>query len=218
MTELFSGATMHWHGTNLVGATDAVHAAYRANLDAAELPAGALMAHRLEKLLQSPRRSFGPDYLSVVEFDRPTPLVPPAAAADAPWAREHEQMWRLSWRKISDTGPAAPPVRARLLSLSPPADASDVEVAVWNRFYTDVHVPEAMQRRRWSRATRWELETSALHPAPGAPRYFVLYEATSFTDATDAEVAAWGPWTEGPPIWKRHVGAWTLDYRTIAAT
>ncbi len=222
MANLFSGATMHWIGTNLLGATDSQHAAYRHHLDSAQLPAltaagGATFAHRLEKLVQSPRRSFGPDYLSICEFDAPpAPAELPQGDALEPLAGVHESMWNMSWRKISDTGvPSVRPDRARLLSLSPPDDATADEIADWNQFYTEVHVPEAMQRRGWTRATRWTLEHCSLHPNPGCPRYFVLYEGVGFKDATDEEVAAWGPWSQGPALWKRHVGAWTLDYRII---
>ncbi|MFS8112223.1 hypothetical protein QD460_10930 [Rhizobium jaguaris] len=221
MQDLFSGAIMRWSGTNLVGATNSQRKTYRRYLDHVELPllsgpCGAVNAHRLEKMVQSPRRSFGPDFLSVFEFMGAPDLPQLPSDPTQPWNDACEAMWSMTWRKISDTGPARRrPDRVRLLALSPPADASDNEIAEWNRFYTDVHVHEAMQRRRWTRATRWVLDHADLHPSPGCPRYFVLYEAVGFQDATDEEVAAWGPWTEGPPIWKRHVGAWTLDYRVV---
>jgi hypothetical protein len=221
MKELFSGASMGWFGTNLLGASDRQRQDYRRHLDEAILPAlaaSAVSAHRLEKMIQSPRRSFGPDFLSVCEFAvSPAPVLPDERPTDA-WANVFEPMWRMSWRKIFDTGPASvPPVRVRLIALSPPADATDAEVAEWNRFYSEVHVGEAMLRRRWTRATRWTLERSDLHPNPGCPRYFVLYEAAGFKDVPEDEVAAVGPWTPGPPIWKRQVGTWTLDYRVVPA-
>ncbi|MBB3459412.1 hypothetical protein FHT86_007744 [Rhizobium sp. BK313] len=221
MENLFSGSGMRWSGTNLVGATDEQRKAYRCYLDDVELSAlsgspGATVSHRLEKMAQSPRRSFGPDFLSVFEFAATSDTSSLTPGGNQPWSDVFEAMWSMTWRKISDTGQVeAKPDRVRLLALSPPLDATEAEIADWNRFYTKVHVGEAMQRRRWTRATRWTLEHADLHPAPGCPRYFVLYEAVGFKDATDEEVAAWGPWTEGPPIWKRHVGAWTLDYRVI---
>jgi hypothetical protein len=223
MQSLFTAAFMRWAGTNLVGADDRQRAAYRDHLDSVALPAltaaaGSISCHRLEKMVQSPRRSFGPDFLTVWELDgRPGAAAPEVLVpANAAWRDAFEPMWSMTWRKIADTGAAQDmPDRVRLLALSPPADASDNEIAEWNRFYTEVHIGEAMQRRGWTRATRWKLDHADLHPAPACPQYFVLYEAKGFRDASDAEVASWGPWSEGPPIWKRHVGAWTLDYRVV---
>jgi hypothetical protein len=40
-----------------------------------------------------------------------------------------------------------------------------------------------------------------------------MYESLSLTDRTDAEVASYAPFSDGPPIWKRNVGSWTLDFR-----
>ena len=151
MENLFSGSAMRWSGTNLVGATDAQREAYRRHLDTVELaaPPEAAVSHRLEKMVQSPRRSFGPDFLSVFESGADLPTL--TRQTDEPWADAFETMWDITWRKISDSGPAAlRPDRVRLLALSPPADATEAEISDWNRFYTDVHVGEAMQRRRWT--------------------------------------------------------------------
>jgi hypothetical protein len=220
LTDLFTGATMTWIGTNLCGADDQIGSEYRRYLDAGAASTSAeVTTHRLEKMRQSPRRSFGPDFLSVFESGKPIIAPPPGEPTSnvaASWADNVESMWQMTWTMVSDSGSVGVrPDRVRLISLSPPPDASEADVAEWNAFYTEVHVPEAMQRRRWTRATRWVLDHAELHPSPGCPTYFVLYEAVGFTDATPEEVDSWGPWSEGPPIWKRHVGAWTLDYRSV---
>lgn len=224
MSSLFTGESMCWLGSNLAGASDARKVEYRRHLDRDELAAsdGSVLAHRLEKLPQIPRRWFGPDYLSVFEYadaDAAKRALESHLKRDdgsATWSGAREPMWRIAWRKVSDSGVTTTQTeRVRFIAMSPPDDATDQEVDEWNSFYTEVHVREAMQRRHWTRATRWECQAAPLHPHPGSPRFVVLYEATGFTDVPESDVAALGPWTEGPTIWKRNVTSWVLDYRTI---
>lgn len=192
---------MHW-----LGRTEA-QGPHPAEAGASPASTSRRILHRLE----SRRAESAPSVLELSEY-------PDLAAARAASAQDDpEGLWRLTWELVSDSGHVeTQPVRIRMIALSPAPDASEAEERDWNSFYTNTHAREAMEHRHWSRATRWRLADAQAYPADPSspvPRYVVVYEAPTFRDATPEEVAAAGPWTEGPAVWKRNVTSWSVDYR-----
>jgi hypothetical protein len=124
--------------------------------------------------------------------------------------------WNLLYRRIAETGPVVTvPYGIYLLGVNPPPDLTDEELAVFNDFYTNVHLVEVAERRHALRAVRYELVREVRPPYQGAPRFLAVYEV-------DAESAAnrrhTGPkYSAGPEVWQRHKTPWRLWYRRLPA-
>ena len=95
-----------------------------------------------------------------------------AAEADEP----DQPGLRLTWSLLLPTQwrrrlrPERGPFAIYLLGVDPPADATDDDLAAFNDFYTNVHLPEVAERRHALRAVRYELVDAVRPPYQGAPR------------------------------------------------
>jgi hypothetical protein len=55
--------------------------------------------------------------------------------------------WSLLYRRVAETGPAVvAPYAIYLLGVNPPGDATEEDLAIFNDFYTNVHMPEVAER------------------------------------------------------------------------
>jgi hypothetical protein len=102
--------------------------------------------------------------------------------------------WSLLYRRVAETGPSlVTPYGIYLLGVNPPADATDADLADFNDFYTNVHMPEVAERRHALRAVRYEAGASnRRHSGP--------------------------PYSAGPDVWQRHTTPWRLWYRRLDPT
>jgi hypothetical protein len=122
--------------------------------------------------------------------------------------------WSVEYRRIAETAPAGPtPHAIYLLGVDPPEGASDAELAVFNDFYTSVHLVEVAERRHALRAERYERERVLRAPAKGAPRYLAVYEVDEAGAAQRRHVGP--PYSKGPDVWQRHTTPWRLWYRLV---
>src|SRR5207302_1505215 len=97
-----------------------------------------------------------------------------------------------------------------------PADTDATDLAEFNAFYTDTHVPEVMAGGGYARATRFELYREFAHPAPGCPRFCAIYEADAeATETRAARRAVRATLSPGPPVWAQRDTVWRLVYRRI---
>jgi hypothetical protein len=124
------------------------------------------------------------------------------------------QTWSLLYRPVSATAPAkVAPFAIYLLGVDPPEDATDDDLAVFNDFYTNVHLPEVAERRSALRASRYELVQAVRPPYKGAPRFLAAYEVDEQSAANRRHSGP--PYSSGPDIWRRHTTPWRLWYRRL---
>jgi hypothetical protein len=126
------------------------------------------------------------------------------------------QTWSTLYRQIAETTPAKEkPFAIYLLGVNPPADVSANDLDVFNDFYSNVHLLEVAQRRRASRAVRYELVEEVRAPYRGAPRYLATYEVDEVSASHRRHL---GPsYSAGPEVWQRHTTPWRLWYRRLEA-
>lgn len=192
---------------------------------------GFVSVSRYELLDPDPRdgpgsRHHGPRWLAVYEMrdqaaadqylkDNARPWLHRRAYSPWPPARKRAKtVWRLLWRQIHASGPAAaPPTSVDLVGMNVPPDTDAAGLAAFNAFYDQTHVPEIMAAAGHTRATRYELFRDFGHPEPGCPRFCAVYEA----DAERAtRRAARGPLSPGPLAWENRETVWRLTYRRLA--
>jgi hypothetical protein len=118
---------------------------------------------------------------------------------------------------VAETAPATiVPHAIYLLGVDPPPDATDDDLADFNSFYTDVHLPEVAKRRHALRAERYELVEEAKPPYRGAPRFLAVYEVDEQAASNRRHVGP--PYTSGPEVWQQHKTPWRLWYRRLVPT
>jgi hypothetical protein len=153
-----------------------------------------------------------PRFLSTHRLDRADGDTPAADGTGTdPVLR---RTWSLVYRQVAETGPArVRPFAIYLLGVDPPDGATDDELATFNAFYTEVHLPEVAERRHALRALRYELVREVRPPYPGAPRFLAVYEVD---EAAAADRRHSGPpYAKGPEVWQRHRTPWRLWYRRL---
>ena len=122
--------------------------------------------------------------------------------------------WSLLYRRVAETGPASvAPYAIYLLGVNPPPEATDADLAVFNEFYTNVHMPEVAERRHALRAVRYELLDEIRPPYQGAPQFLAVYEVDEAGASNRRHIGP--PYTSGPDVWQRHKTPWRLWYRRL---
>lgn len=196
---------------------------------------GFVRATRYELLYPDPRGDWGPRWLAVYEMDGEAAARAYAARNDGPpegrprytpgpaaW-QQAQSVWRMIWRQLTAVGTASQaPETIYLVGMNVPPDTDAAGLAAFNAFYTDVHVPEVMERSGYVRGTRVELYRAFRHPQPGCPRFCAIYEADEATARANQQYrsqpdaqAARRPLSSGPPTWEKHDTLWRLVYRRI---
>lgn len=132
--------------------------------------------------------------------------------------------WRLMWRHIVTVPQNAPDRDAPyiyLIGMNAPANASAAELAEFNQFYTDVHVPEVIAANGFARGMRYESLRSFVHPAPGGPAFLAIYDikdeaaARAHMQSRAKPQPGGSTLSPGPSVWQRHDTLWRLTYRRI---
>ncbi|TDD34322.1 hypothetical protein E1287_17040 [Actinomadura sp. KC06] len=122
-------------------------------------------------------------------------------------------VWRMIWESAGSVGaPELTPGKMAMVGMNPAADATDIEIAAFDDFYTRTHLPEIVSGLGYDRGTRFLLWHEFTHPAPGCPRYNAVYEAE------DPEPRPPGvpPLTPGPRAWEERQVGWRAKYRRAA--
>src|SRR5438067_1480192 len=133
---------------------------------------GFVTATRYELLEPDPRGGVhcGPRWLAVYEMqdeaaaeryikDNERPWLHRKRYSAWPAARKRAKSpWRMIWRQIAATGSSEqPPESVYMVGMNVPADTDADDLAEFNTFYTQTHVPEVMAAGDYARATRFEL-------------------------------------------------------------
>jgi hypothetical protein len=165
---------------------------------------------RYELLAVAGRGFRPPGFLVSVDLDDEH-RSDPAAPTDYLGLR---QVWSTLYRPIAATSPAkVQPFAIYLLGVNPPPDISAEERAVFNDFYTDVHLVEVAERRQALRAVRYELVEEVRAPYLGAPQYLAAYEVDEASASRRRHVGP--PYSAGPEVWQRHKTPWRLWFRRV---
>lgn len=124
------------------------------------------------------------------------------------------RVWSLVYRQIAETGPQVTvPFGIYLLGVDPPLDTTPDELQAFNDFYTNIHLPEVLERRNGLRATRYELVRQLRAPYKGAPQFLAVYEVDEESASHRRHTGP--PYSAGPPVWQRHTTPWRLWYRQL---
>ena len=121
----------------------------------------------------------------------------------------------MLYRRITETGPRQVTAFAiYLLGVNPPPGLTDDELAVFNDFYTNVHLTEVAERRHALRAERYELVREVRAPYQGAPRFLAIYEVDEESASHRRHTGP--PYEKGPEVWQRHKTPWRLWFHRLA--
>ena len=195
---------------------------------------GFMRATRYELCEPDPRGALGPRWLAVYEMedeaaakgyiarnDGPPAGRPAYSPGPSAW-QTYEGWWRLIWRRVApvagELSPAASPY-LYFVAMNVPPGTTDAELAEFNEFYTNTHVPEVVSVSHFQSGARYELYREFRHPEPGSPRFLASYEADDRALQTRRERAA-NPGagqqlSSGPPAWEAHDTLWRLLYRRL---
>jgi len=138
-----------------------------------------------------------------------------SAPANIPSMGELRLTWSVVYRRIARTQAreGVAPYAIYLLGVNPPPDASVEDLAVFNDFYTNVHLQEVAEQRNALRAERYELVGETRPPYQGAPRFLASYEVDEDGAANRRHIGP--PYSKGPEVWQRHKTPWRLWYRVL---
>jgi hypothetical protein len=189
---------------------------------------GFVSASRYELLDPDPRGGVhhGPRWLAVYEMADESSAIRYIKDSEKPWLhrrkyspwpparRRAKTVWRMIWRRLSVSGSSDQAAESIfMVGMNVPADAEADDLAAFNAFYSDTHVPEVMAHGGYARGSRWELYRPFAHPEPGCPRFCAIYEAdATATNEREARRAAPATMTPGPPLWDKRDTLWRLRY------
>ncbi|RKS77074.1 hypothetical protein BZB76_2443 [Actinomadura pelletieri DSM 43383] len=235
----FSSDFLYWIALDFAGSDPADIERFNRFHDETHVPEvlsrhpGFAAAHRYALRRPDPRGDFGGGYLTayevqdeqaVTDYLTATTAGEPYSTDPPFWPELLTNRWRVVYEKLAETGPSTgTPDLIYIIGIDPPSDIADDELAEFDAFYTNTHMPEAVSNAGFSRGTRYKVRHTLEHPAPGCPFYLVVYELAGDTDELLAETQrklGWeGPWwTQGPTSWTRRTTPWRLWYRHISST
>jgi hypothetical protein len=176
----------------------------------------------------------GPDWLAFYETESLEAAIAAAVRNDGPpegrpkytpfpaaWRENIKVRWRMIWKPISSSGVAGDPESIYLVGMNASAVKTEADLAEFNAFYTDIHVPEVMTDGKYYRGRRVELHREHGMPAgEGHPRFCAIYEADSAATEVNRRRRAdpnnkRGYRTLGPPVFENHDTLWRLLYERI---
>ncbi|MGH3586070.1 MAG: hypothetical protein ACRDQ0_07070 [Pseudonocardia sp.] len=192
---------------------------------------GFVAVHRYTLQIQDRRGDFGAGNLIAYEIESAQAAEEylerePASSysADPPvWPERLDTRWRVLYRRVAQTAPSTvAPGAISLIGINPPPDVDAAELAEFDRFYSDVHLPENTELGSFSRGVRFEVRHALKHPAPGCPRFLAIYELEDGSDESTRATLEHlkdkdDAYTKGPSAWIRKSTPWRLWYRRVAS-
>lgn len=173
-----------------------------------------------------PRGDLGPGWLTVYELDGPdaaASYLRRAETGDAPppAADGGRVRWHMVWRRRDGyqgaIGRWGRPY-LYLIGMDVPPGTSAAELAAFDEFYDELHVPEVVAVLAYDRALRFEQVRSLAHPDPGCPRFMAIYDGDEKAIRRAAEGIPDGAIRlDGPPAWNNRSTRWRLLYRRLAS-
>ncbi|MFI0480249.1 hypothetical protein [Actinomadura sp. 9N215] len=236
----FTNSFLYWISLDFAGSDPADVARFNRFYDETHVPEvldrypGFAVAHRYALQIQDRRGDFGGAYLAAYEVESeqavaeylagttaPGGTRPPYSADPPLWPDLLTHRWRVVYEKVAETAPSTGnPGAIYIIGIEPPAGIGGDELAEFDEFYTNVHMPEATAVGGFSRGTRYTLRRSLEHPDPGCPRYLAVYEQAGGSDeesrATLRTLVESDDWTPGPASWSGKTTPWRLWYRHIS--
>ncbi|GAA4239824.1 hypothetical protein GCM10022254_61970 [Actinomadura meridiana] len=237
----FSSRFLYWISLDFGSSDPADLARFNRFYDEVHLPEvldrypGFAAAHRYTLALPDERGDFGGGNLAAYEVEDEEGLAQYIAGTTAPggtlppysndpplWPDLLTHRWRVVYEKVAETAPSTQvPGAIYIIGIEPPADIGDDELAEFEQFYTDFHLPEATTIGDYSRGTRYVLRRTLEYPEPpGCPRFLAVYEQADGSDeqisATMRTLIASNGWTPGPAAWPRKTTPWRLWYRNVS--
>jgi len=197
--------------------------------DVVNLHEGFLRGTRYQLVEPDPRGDLGPGWLTVYELsgeDAVAGYLGLAAAADRPryqpWNHHESRVrWHVAWRRRPGyrgaIGRLGRPY-LYLIGMDVPPETDDGELAAFNAFYDQVHLPEVVRALGYERGLRFERLCSLAHPGPGCPRFMAVYDGDEQVIRRAAEgIPADAIPMDGPQAWNSRRTQWRLLYRRIAS-
>jgi hypothetical protein len=197
---------------------------------------GFVRGRRYELAQDDARGPRGPRFLATYDIDSEAAALGYIARNDGPAAgrpkysqgpaawQQHTTLWRLMWCrivKVPETAQAGQAPYIYLIGMNAPADANAADMAQFNDFYTNTHVPEVIAANGFVCGTRYQSLRAFLHPNPGAPGFLAIYgikdeaAARAHMQSRAAPRTGGGALSAGPPVWQRHDTLWRLTYRRV---
>ena len=108
-----------------------------------------------------------------------------------------------------------------MVGMNVPPDTDEAELAEFNAFYTDIHVPEVMERGGVHTARAGNCTAPFAirsRDAPGSVRSMRPMQPPRRQPATPEQShpqPGERPLSSGPPTWEKHDTLWRLVYRRI---
>lgn len=172
-----------------------------------------------------PRGDLGPGWLTVYELsgaDAAASYLRRAEAGDTPPGYHGSRIrWHVIWRRYTGyegaIGRWGRPY-LYLIGMDVPPGTSDEELAAFNKFYDELHVPEVVAVLGHEQGLRFERLRSLDHPEPGCPQFMATYDGDEKVIRTAAEgIPAGAIRLDGPPAWNNRRTQWRLLYRRVAS-
>jgi len=179
-------------------------------------------AHRFELLSPGRQGRPGPRRLIIAELARPQGVE--GLMRDPEGSRYSATS---VWRKLAESGPptGSAPYSIYIVGMDLPIETSADDLAIFDEFYTKVHLPEVLADWGYQRGSRYECFYDAGHDLPPPPRFCAIYEADEAAALAiarrRADMARSGLTvrrTAGPHVWNRRSTVWQLSYRRLAAS
>jgi hypothetical protein len=236
----FSTPMAYWVGLDVLTDDPAALGAFNTFYSRTHVPEvlshnpGFISATRFE--LASAAPSAGPVYLAsydvegetaaetyldreVRSADRPTL---PYSSGPALWQESAELRWRLMYRKVAEYGAGnVNPFAIYVVGMDAPSGATAADLATFDDFYTNLHLPEVVEHFGFERGVRYQLHHEIRCIPAGCPRFLAVYEAATADAMSAARALLSDPGAggrvadPGPVVWQQHRTRWRLWYRRI---
>jgi hypothetical protein len=186
---------------------------------------GVLRGTRYELIGPDPRGDLGPGWLSVYELGgeeaaagylgrAPADVLPPGPAG-----------CRVRWHVVWQRRPGYAGAIGRwgrpylyLIGMDVPTGSDDGELAAFNAFYDETHLPAVVRALGYERGLRFERAGCLAHPGPGCPRFMAVYDGDERSVRRAAEgIPPDAIPMDGPAAWNNRQTAWRLLYRRVSS-
>lgn len=190
---------------------------------------GVLRGTRYQLIGPDPRGDLGPGWLSVYELSGKEPADRFLGRGDGadPGQRLswHRDGCRVRWHVVWQRRPGYEGAIGRwgrpylfLIGMDVPPGTDESELAAFDAFYDQTHLPAVVQVLGYERGLRFERVASLVHPEPGCPRFMAVYDGDEESIRRSAEgIPPDAIPMDGPEAWNNRETQWRLLYRRVAS-